>query len=52
MYACVCVSARLQAEMVDAKVVAAGAVVELPALKGREKLGSVPLYVLVEFEGE
>ena len=38
--------------MVGAKVVAAGAVVELPALKGREKLGSVPLYVLIEFEGE
>jgi adenine/guanine phosphoribosyltransferase-like PRPP-binding protein len=32
------------------KVVECGCVIELPELKGREKLGGVPLFILVEKE--
>jgi len=39
-------------ERVGAEVVECACVIELPALKGREKLGKTPLYVVVEFEGE
>jgi adenine phosphoribosyltransferase len=34
----------------DAEVIGCGCIVELPELKGREKLGDIPLYVLVEKE--
>lgn len=37
---------------VGAEVVEAACIIELPALKGREKLGSTPLFVLIEKEGE
>lgn len=40
------------AEKVGADVVEAACVIELPALKGREKLEGLPLYVLIEKEGE
>lgn len=39
------------AERVNAKVVEAACVIELPDLKGREKLGDLPLFVLIEKEG-
>eukprot|EP00270_Netrium_digitus_P001299 TRINITY_DN1140_c0_g1_i1.p1 TRINITY_DN1140_c0_g1~~TRINITY_DN1140_c0_g1_i1.p1 ORF type:complete len:185 (+),score=54.22 TRINITY_DN1140_c0_g1_i1:270-824(+) len=39
-------------ERVGAEVVECACVIELPDLKGREKLGGKPLYVLVEYEGE
>eukprot|EP00695_Tsukubamonas_globosa_P002815 TRINITY_DN400_c0_g1_i1.p1 TRINITY_DN400_c0_g1~~TRINITY_DN400_c0_g1_i1.p1 ORF type:complete len:197 (+),score=76.12 TRINITY_DN400_c0_g1_i1:51-593(+) len=39
-------------ETVGAEVAECACVVELPDLKGRDKLGSRPLYVLVEFEGD
>jgi adenine phosphoribosyltransferase len=34
------------------EVVEAACVIELPALKGREKIGDLPLHVLIEMEGE
>eukprot|EP00775_Hariotina_reticulata_P007239 gene7239-7452_t len=37
---------------VQAEVVEAACVIELPALHGREKLGDTPLFVLIEKEGE
>lgn len=37
---------------VGAEVVEAACVIELPALKGREKLEGLPLFVLIEKEGE
>jgi adenine phosphoribosyltransferase len=40
------------AEKVGADVVEAACVIELPALKGREKLEGLPLFVLIEKEGE
>lgn len=40
------------AEKVGAEVVEAACVIELPALKGREKLEGLPLFVLIEKEGE
>lgn len=39
-------------EKVQATVVECASVIELPDLKGRDKLGNTPLYVLVEKEGE
>lgn len=39
------------AEKVGADVVEAACVIELPDLKGREKLEGLPLYVLIEKEG-
>jgi len=36
---------------VNAKVVEAACVIELPELKGREKLGGLPLFILIEKEG-
>lgn len=38
-------------ERAGAEVVECACVIELPDLKGREKLGSKPLYVLVEYSG-
>lgn len=35
-----------------AEVVEAACIVELPDLKGREKLGGHPVYTVIEFEGE
>jgi hypothetical protein len=32
--------------------VEAAAVIELPDLKGREKLGALPLFTLIDVEGE
>lgn len=46
-----CTAADL-AEKVGADVVEAACVIELPALKGREKLEGLPLFVLIEKEGE
>jgi len=40
------------ADKVKAEVVEAACVIELPALKGRDKLGDIPLFVLIEKEGE
>jgi adenine phosphoribosyltransferase len=37
---------------VGGEVVEAACVIELPALKGREKIGDLPLFVLIEMEGE
>jgi adenine phosphoribosyltransferase len=37
---------------VGAEVVEAACVIELPALKGRDKLGDIKLFVLIEKEGE
>ena len=37
---------------VEATVLECAAVIELPDLKGREKLGGTPLYFLVEKEGD
>jgi adenine phosphoribosyltransferase len=34
------------------EVVEAACVIELPALKGRDKIGDLPLFVLIEMEGE
>lgn len=42
----------LPAEKVGGEVVEAACVIELPALKGREKLEGLPLFVLIEKEGE
>ncbi|GJP43764.1 hypothetical protein CLOM_g3182 [Closterium sp. NIES-68] len=39
-------------ERAGAHVEECACVIELPDLKGRQKLGSKPLYVLVEYEGE
>ncbi|CAI5461223.1 unnamed protein product [Closterium sp. Yama58-4] len=39
-------------ERTGAQVDECACVIELPDLKGRQKLGSKPLYVLVEYEGE
>ena len=39
-------------DQVGAEVVEALCVIELPALKGRERLQGVPMYVLVEMEGD
>ena len=47
-----CVLLALIAEKVGADVVEAACVIELPALKGREKLEGLPLFVLIEKEGE
>lgn len=55
---CVCahvyvsVSSLCPVDKVGAKVVEAACVIELPALKGREKLEGLPLFVLIEKEGE
>lgn len=58
---CICESAArcilfcaccLPAGKVGAEVVEAACVIELPALQGRAKLGSTPLFVLIEKEGE
>ncbi len=38
-------------EKVGGEVVETACVIELPELKGRDKLGNVPLFVLVEEEG-
>lgn len=45
-------SALLATGKVGAHVVEACCVIELPALKGRAKLDDVPLFVLIEKEGE
>jgi adenine phosphoribosyltransferase len=45
-------AALCPAEKVGADVVEAACVIELPALKGRDKLEGLPLYVLIEMEGE
>ena len=39
-------------EKLGAKVVGAGFVIELDELKGRDKLGNVPIYSLTHYEGE
>lgn len=39
-------------EKIEAVIVECGCLIELVDLKGREKLGSTPLYILVEYEGE
>lgn len=41
----------LCAEKVGAEVVECGCIIELPELKGREKLGKYELFVLAEKEG-
>jgi adenine phosphoribosyltransferase len=46
------VSCWQPAGKVGADVVEAACVIELPALKGREKLEGLPLFVLIEMEGE
>ena len=38
-------------KLAGGEVVEAACVIELPELKGREKLGGLPLHVLVEKEG-
>ncbi len=40
------------AEKVKADVVEMACLIELPALKGRDRLGGTPLHVLIEMEGE
>jgi adenine phosphoribosyltransferase len=39
-------------EKIEAEIVECGCLIELVDLKGREKLGATPLYILVEYEGE
>jgi adenine/guanine phosphoribosyltransferase-like PRPP-binding protein len=42
----------LPAEKVGAEIVETACIIELPALEGRKKLEGVPLFVLIEKEGE
>ncbi|MGK5090514.1 adenine phosphoribosyltransferase [Deltaproteobacteria bacterium TL4] len=39
-------------EEIGAEVVECACIVELPALKGREKLKNYPVYTMIEFEGD
>lgn len=45
------IAACVHAEKVDAEIVECACIIELPDLKGREKLGDHKLFVLVEKEG-
>jgi hypothetical protein len=51
-YICCCCSSCCPAGKVGAEVVEAACIIELPALKGRAKLGDTKLFVLIEKEGE
>lgn len=45
------ITKRVSLERVEANVVEAAVIIELPDLKGRAQLGDTPLFVLIQKEG-